>query len=88
MTTPTATPKSEAPKTRDRSITVDGMKGDNCISKVTGALKSVKDLSVDSVKLGTVKLRAATRDQSTAACEAITKVGFKCREAKPATAGA
>lgn len=69
------------PKTRDRTINIDGMKDGACISKVAAALKTVKDLSVDAVKVGTAKIRSATRDEASAACAAIKTAGFESREA-------
>ncbi len=74
---------SEAPKKRDRTIEVKGMTGDTCVSKVNTALKDVKNLSVDSVKVGTIKLRAATRDEAQEACGAVTKAGFEATLVKP-----
>lgn len=83
MTTqkPQDTLTENAPKTRDRSINIEGMKGDGCVSKVTAALQTVKDLSVDDVKVGNAKLRSATRDEAEAACAAIKTAGFECQEA-------
>ena len=69
------------PKTRDRIIDVDGMKDDASVSRVRTALKTVKDLSVDAVKIGTVKLRSATADETRGACAAIKTAGFESREA-------
>lgn len=81
MQKPQETVSENNPKTRDRTIDVDGMKDDSSVSKITDALKTVKNLSVDAVKDGTVKLRAATRDEARAACAAIKTAGFESREA-------
>lgn len=83
FTKPTEQTTTEAPKKRDRTIDVKDMKGDQCISKVSTALKDVKDLSVDAVNLGTVKLRAATRDEAQSACAAIKKAGYEATLVKP-----
>ena len=83
MTTqkPNDTLVENKPKSRDRIINVDGMKDESSVSKITEALKTVKNLSVDAVKNGTIKLRAATRDEAKAACAAIKIAGFESREA-------
>jgi hypothetical protein len=87
MQKPKETVGENRPKTRDRTINVEGMKGDSSVSKITEALKTVKNLSVDAVKDGTLKLRAATRDEAKAACAAIKTAGFESREApRPETA--
>lgn len=75
------------PKTRDRTIDVDGMKDESSISKVSEALKAVASLTVESVKLGLVTLRAATRDDVTVACTAIKTAGYESRATpRPAAA--
>ena len=81
MQKPQETDTGSKPKTRDRTIDVDGMEDDASIAKVTAALKTVKDLSVDAVRAGTVKLRSATSDEARDACAAIKTAGFESREA-------
>lgn len=81
MQQPNETVIENNPKPRDRTINVDGMKDDSSVSKITDALKTVKNLSVDAVRVGTVKLRAATRDEVNAACAAIKTAGFESQEA-------
>jgi copper chaperone CopZ len=62
-----------------RNLQIDNMVGDACVQKVTGALKGVKDVTTQSVKVGHAKIEA---DQSAcmAACSAIGKVGYPARE--------
>jgi hypothetical protein len=81
MQKPQQTSGEKTPKPRDRTINVDGMKDDSSVSKITNALKTVKNLSVDAVRAGTVKLRAATCEETEAACAAIKAAGFESREA-------
>jgi copper chaperone CopZ len=81
MQKPQGAGAEKKPKTRDRTINIEGMKDDGCVSKVNAALKTVKDLSVDAVRVGFVKLRSATRDEATAACAAIKTAGFESQEA-------
>ncbi len=66
-------------KPATRTLTVDGMTGDACVQKVTGALKNVANVTTQSVKVGTANI---TADQAgcTAACSAVEGAGFKCRE--------
>lgn len=73
------TPESTS-KPRNRTIAIEGMKGDECVSKVNTALKGVKDISVDEVRVGTAKLRAATSEEVRTACAAIKEAGFESRE--------
>lgn len=63
-----------------KNLTIEGMTGDTCVSRVTAALKSVPDVTTDSVKVGFARIGA---DQAgcTAACSAINAAGFKAREA-------
>lgn len=73
----TATPK---PKARNRIIEIDGMTGDACIAKVSKAINAVKGISLDAVKVGQARLRAATRDEADAVCAAIKQdAGFEAR---------
>lgn len=72
----TATTKS------NRTLKIDGMSGDDCCKKVTGALKGVSNVQTHNVKVGTARIEAdqAGRD---AACKAIGDVGFKAHESEP-----
>lgn len=62
-----------------RNLEIDGMSGDACVQKVTGALKGVHGVSTQSVKVGGARIQA---DQAgcTAACAAIDSAGYKVRE--------
>lgn len=63
----------------NRTLQIDGMKGEDCCKKVTGALKGVDDVSTRHVKVGSATIES---DQAgcTAACKAIDGVGFKAHE--------
>ncbi len=69
----------ETATTTGRTLEIDGMSGDACVQKVTGALKGVHGVSTQSVKVGGAKIQA---DQAgcAAACAAIGSAGFKVRE--------
>jgi len=67
-----------SPKTT-RTLQIDGMTGDACVQKVTGALKSVHGVSTQSVKVGGATI-GADQTGCNAACAAIDSVGFKSRE--------
>ncbi len=62
-----------------RTLEIDGMSGDACVTKVTDALKGVHDVKTDAVKVGRATINA---DQAgcTAACTAVNAAGFKARE--------
>ena len=66
-----------------RTLDIDGMSGDTCVQKVTGALKGVHGVTTQSVKVGAATIGS---DQAgcTAACAAIGTAGFKSRE-RPST---
>ncbi|MGI9015234.1 MAG: hypothetical protein ACR2GY_13445 [Phycisphaerales bacterium] len=86
--TPDKAPDKSAtttPKTRDRTIDVDGMTGEACVTKLSTALKEVKGLDVSAVKVGNVSLRSATRDDAIAARAAIKTAGFEPRPAATTT---
>lgn len=61
------------------TLEIDGMTGDACVTKVTGALKNVQGVTTRSVKVGSATI---TSDQKAcaAACSAITNAGYKARE--------
>lgn len=62
-----------------RTLDIDGMSGDTCVQKVTGALKNVQGVTTQSVKVGAATIGS---DQAgcTAACTALGTAGFKSRE--------
>lgn len=64
-----------------RTLTIDGMKGDDCVNKVRGALKNVPNVSTQSVKVGSATIEA---DQSacTAACSAIKSAGYQAKDSQ------
>lgn len=63
----------------NRTLQIDGMTGEDCCKKVTGALKGVSAVSTRNVKVGSATIEA---DQAgcTAACKAIDGVGYKAHE--------
>jgi copper chaperone CopZ len=62
-----------------RTLEIDGMTGDTCVKKVTGALHEVQDVATHSVKVGSATI-GADQKGCDAACGAIGKAGFKARE--------
>lgn len=69
----------EPNKHTTRNIEIDGMSGDACIHKVTNALKGLRNVSTQSVKVGSAHLN--TDDEGCkSACNAISNAGFKARE--------
>lgn len=69
----------ETTATSTRTLEIDGMTGDACVQKVTGALKGVQNVSTKSVKVGGATIGA---DQAgcDAACAAVGAAGYKTRE--------
>ncbi|MFN0131392.1 MAG: heavy-metal-associated domain-containing protein [Phycisphaerales bacterium] len=67
-----------------RTLEIDGMTGDTCVQKVTGALKDVENVTTKSVKVGSAAIDA---DQvgCAAACSAIGKAGHPARESGAST---
>ncbi len=64
------------------TIQIDGMKGEDCCKKVTGALKSVSDIKTHKVEVGSAKIES-DHAGCTAACKAIDGVGFKAHTNEP-----
>lgn len=66
-----------------RTIEIDGMSGDACVQKVTGALKGVQGVTTKTVKVGSATIEA---DQAgcAAACSSIGKAGYKARDTNQA----
>lgn len=75
----------EPNKNTTRNIEIDGMTGDACVQKVSIALKGLRNVSTQSVKVGSAHLN--TDDEGCKnACAAITSAGYKAREqSNPAT---
>jgi copper chaperone CopZ len=69
----------ESATIRTRTIEIDGMTGDACVQKVTGALKGVHGVTTQSVKVGCATI-GADQTGCNAACSAIGNAGFKSRE--------
>jgi copper chaperone CopZ len=63
----------------NHTYAIDGMSGEACVTKVTAALKSVPNVTTQSVKVGSAVV-AADQHASDAACKAVTAAGFKCNE--------
>jgi copper chaperone CopZ len=62
-----------------RTLEIDGMSAEECVQKVTGALKGVRDVTIQSVKIGEATI-GADQVGSDAACAAIERAGFNARE--------
>jgi copper chaperone CopZ len=69
----------EAATMTTRILEIDGMTGDDCVNKVRGALKGVRDVSTQNVKVGSATI-GADQTGCNAACSAIGAAGFKARE--------
>lgn len=63
----------------NRTIQIDGMTGEDCCKKVTGALKGVSNIETHKVEVGSAKIEA-DHAGCTAACKAIDGAGFKAHE--------
>lgn len=70
---------TDSDKSRSRSIKVDGMTGDTCVQKVSGALKGVDGVTTKSVTVGSVTIEA-DRDGYAAACSSIKAAGYKVQD--------
>lgn len=68
-----------------KTLSIDGMKGDECVKKVSGALEEVPDVSTKSVSVGAATIWA---DEAgcTAACGAVKQAGYKAKEAPASVA--
>jgi copper chaperone CopZ len=64
-----------------RHLDIDGMTGEHCVNKVTGALKGLNNVSTQSVKVGSAVI-GADKNGCDAACTAIHGVGYKARESQ------
>lgn len=65
--------------TATKTIKIDGMTGDACVQKVTGALKGIDNVTTESVKVGTATIKANGAGCKSA-CAAIDKAGYKAQE--------
>lgn len=73
----------DRPRTRTRTINIDGMKGEECVSRVTRVLRGLAGLDVASVTVGAVTLRSATMEEARTAFDAIKDAGFEPRRSRP-----
>lgn len=62
-----------------RTLKIDGMSGDACVKKVSGALKEVRDVTTQSVKVGSATI-GSDEAGCAAACAAIGRAGFKAHQ--------
>jgi copper chaperone CopZ len=62
-----------------RTLQIDGMSGEDCCKKVTGALKGVSNVATHNVKVGTAHIEADDAGCKDA-CKAIDGAGFKAHE--------
>jgi copper chaperone CopZ len=63
----------------NRTLDIAGMTGDECVQKVTGALKAATGVTTKSVKVGSATIGADAAGCSDA-CSRIEGVGYKARE--------
>lgn len=63
----------------ERTLKIDGMHGDACVQKVTGALKDMPGVTTRSVTVGSASI-SADKAGSDAAVAGIAKAGFKSHE--------
>lgn len=75
----TSTTTTDSDNAQSRTIKVDGMTGDVCVQKVSGALKDVEGVTTKSVTVGSVTIEA-DRDGYAAACKAIKDAGYKVQD--------
>ncbi len=66
----------------NRTIQIDGMTGEECIQKVTGALKNIRGVTTHSVILGSAAIGTDAAGSSNA-CAILEGVGFRARERAP-----
>lgn len=71
----------EAATLASRTLHIDGMKGEACVQKVTGALKGVEGVTTHSVKVGSANIKS-DKAGCDASCAAIGGAGFKAHESK------
>lgn len=65
----------------NRTLQIDGMSGEDCVKKVTGALEGVSNVSTQHVKVGTAKIEADETGCKDA-CKAIDGAGYKAHESQ------
>lgn len=62
-----------------RTIEIDGMTGDSCISRITATVNAVDGVAVVSAELGSATITCDNPTRAHAACTAINAMGFKAR---------
>lgn len=68
-----------ATQTQTRTLEIDGMSGDACVKKVTGALKTVDGVETKSVSVGSATIKS-DKAGCDAACACIRAAGFPAHE--------
>lgn len=66
-----------------RTLKIDGMSGDECVTKATGALKNVSGVKTESVDVGTATI-VADQGGCESACKALGAAGYPARESQNA----
>ena len=66
-------------QSQTRTLEIDGMTGDACVKKVTGALKEVSGVETQSVKVGSATIKC-DKTACDAACAGIKAAGYTVRE--------
>lgn len=64
-----------------RTLQIDGMSGEDCCKKVTGALKGVTNVATHNVKVGSANIEADDAGCKDA-CRAIDGAGYKAHESQ------
>lgn len=62
-----------------RTLEIDGMSGDACVNKVSGALKAVAGVETKSVSVGSATIKS-DKAGCDAACAGIKKAGYSAHE--------
>ena len=69
---------------REAQLAIEGMHCGGCVSRVTTALKGVAGVTVESVEVGSAKVRLADGAGPEAMVRALEKMGFDARVVNPA----
>ena len=73
------TSAASATQASDRTLSIDGMSGDACVTKVNSALRGLDGVVTKNVKVGSANINADIAGM-TSACAAIDQAGYKARE--------
>lgn len=71
--------QTETKNAHSRTLAIDGMSGDGCVTKVKSALKAVPAITTESVSVGAAVIGADQRGCD-AACTAISAAGYRATE--------